>query len=229
MHMKHILVVGVCLQCFLSCAMRMHLAAGQACRDPHIVLHGETRKLQQFPMTGKSSDKVDALVFINQVSANQVIPLSTSSYPGFKVAEGIKKSSKECKHGLDGQEMSDILLHVSKAAMKKTGVQKGRKPLLIMDRHPAHRSSLFKDACKANGIELMLMPPGSPDLSPLDSHLFGVVKNAVHRDHPQERPWAERSKAFIRQLELADAARHIESWKHKIEKCVQANGWHFKE
>lgn len=208
----------------------MHLYhAGQGCGQPHIVIHGESSKVQQFPIAGKSSDKVDAMVFVNQSSQNMVVPLSTSNYPGFHKPYETRKSSMKSKCGMRGQEVKSILHRLSMTAMKRRGVPHASKPVLIMDRHPVHKSNLIKQACLDYGVDLMLMPPASPDLSPLDSHLFGVVKNALHHEHPPERPWPERSKAFIELLEKADASKHIESWKRKLEKCVQAQGWHFKE
>lgn len=154
------------------------------------------------------------MVFVNKSSQNIVMPLSTSKYPGFQAPHETRKSSGKPKHGMCAEEVASIIQRLSTTAMKRRGVTHGSKPLLIMDRHPVHQSSLVKQACLANEIDLMLMPPASPDLSPLDSHLFGVVKNALRREHPPERPWAERSSEFIRLLETANAAKHIESWTH---------------
>eukprot|EP00195_Chlamydomonas_chlamydogama_P017852 CAMPEP_0202896246 /NCGR_PEP_ID=MMETSP1392-20130828/5275_1 /ASSEMBLY_ACC=CAM_ASM_000868 /TAXON_ID=225041 /ORGANISM="Chlamydomonas chlamydogama, Strain SAG 11-48b" /LENGTH=105 /DNA_ID=CAMNT_0049581517 /DNA_START=71 /DNA_END=388 /DNA_ORIENTATION=- len=97
--------------------------------------------------------------------------------------------------------------------------------LLVLDNNSPHRAAMAKQFCKAEGIKLVYLPPYSPDLSPLDCNLFGVVKGQYDRLFPgATKDWNERSKLFVQLLKNAQAVPHVSGWRAKLEAVVIAGG-----
>ena len=73
--------------------------------------------------------------------------------------------------------------------------------LLHLDNAPAHTSVIALAAINDCGFELIQHPPFSPDLAPLDCHLFPKLKKAISGNHFQsedDATHAEQSrKGFL--------------------------------
>jgi transposase len=50
-----------------------------------------------------------------------------------------------------------------------------------MDNASFHRGWKLKELCDAAGVELLFLPPYSPDLNPIEEH-FGEVKSLLRRE-----------------------------------------------
>ena len=72
---------------------------------------------------------------------------------------------------------------------------------LVLDRHPAHINAVTKAYAGSCGLDLVLLSQHSPGMSPLDSNLFAMVKNACSQRWPAATgPWDSRASSFIQIL-----------------------------
>jgi len=72
-------------------------------------------------------------------------------------------------------------------------------------------------------------PARSPDLTPLDFFLWGVIKDIVYRQKPTTREDMKgRICEAIRSLDPAQIRRATRSVRKRAQKCVKAQGQHFE-
>jgi DDE superfamily endonuclease len=123
-------------------------------------------------------------------------------------------------------DMLDVYLRWRKQHCKRT--EAGRF-LLILDNHPAHKSEEFQTFCEARGVDYMLLPPRSHDLSPPDSHFFAVVKNAWRRKMSGKHhlTWTERKDLFKKQILSTKVNPHVVDYGLRLKACEMAQGARF--
>lgn len=187
----------------------------------HIDVVSMTPHVSKPNTSGQHKVKVDAMVFVHLKQPNIVVPLATSN-----MGEGppghYKDTAGKTHYGMCGQELVQVLKDHLIPNIKRA---RGRSTYLVIDQHSAHRSVIARDFCHANGIELVLLPAHSPDLSPLDSHLFAEVKNRHDRLWPAASgPWCSRSTGLIELLLKENAEAHIMCWPRKLQAVLAANG-----
>ena len=72
-------------------------------------------------------------------------------------------------------------------------------------------------------------PPRSPDLTPLDFLLWGVIKEIVYRLKPTTRQdMKRRIREAIRSLDPAQSRRATRSVRKRAQKCIEAHGQYFE-
>ncbi len=72
-------------------------------------------------------------------------------------------------------------------------------------------------------------PPRSPDLTPPDFFLWGVVKNAVYAKNPKTIPQLKTAiqEAFA-EITIELCEKVCRSVRSRCEKCIEADGGHFE-
>jgi len=86
----------------------------------------------------------------------------------------------------------------------------GKRIMIILDNFSSHRSQMVRDFSAQNGIELIFLPPYSPDLNPIEQ-----IWRAVRRD---------LSTLFIKDLDHLKA----EIWEeffYRINQITYFKGW----
>lgn len=100
---------------------------------------------------------------------------------------------------------------------------------LVHDRDSTHTSVAFTRFARSNNIQLLQLPPKSPDLDPLDYGVFGAVKRAWEKQVWADRlGWDAQCQLLIRLLEGYNPSAAIMSLPSRIEQCIEAQGWHFE-
>ncbi|MCA1680576.1 MAG: IS630 family transposase [Actinobacteria bacterium] len=96
---------------------------------------------------------------------------------------------------------------------------KGRKVVLIVDGHPAHRARIVRDFIAANPelIELHFLPGYSPELNPAEMLNCDVKANAVGRRRPLD---LAQLKAAVRRYLRARQRRRWQVAKYFLERHV---------
>ncbi|MDQ3608520.1 MAG: IS630 family transposase [Actinomycetota bacterium] len=96
---------------------------------------------------------------------------------------------------------------------------KGRKVVLIVDGHPAHRARMVRDFIAANPqlIELHFLPGYSPELNPAEMLNCDVKANAVGRRRPLD---LAQLKAAVRRYLRARQRRRWQVAKYFLERHV---------
>jgi hypothetical protein len=161
------------------------------------------------------------MVFVRLGQPNIVVPLATSTMDDGPAHYYTDDTGKE-HHGLTAKELVQVVKKHLLPAIRRS---RCTKPSLIIDQHSAHKSLLFREFCRSSGINLVLLPPHSPDLSPLDCHLFGAVRHQHEQKWTLGRgAWKERSKGLIKLLEMQDSKPHIMAWQRQLEAVLFNQG-----
>jgi hypothetical protein len=124
----------------------------------------------------------------------------------------------------------DEAKHMVDWLLREVYTQHRRKPmLLIVDRHPSHKSPDFIQHCASRNVVVKLLPPRSYDLCPLDSHFFAVVKDGVRQRVCTEhiRNWPAIVDLLEEKMHSTPAANHIRNYLLKLRACLNANGHRF--
>lgn len=105
-----------------------------------------------------------------------------------------------------------------------------RKPLLLIDNAPAHRSQVAHSAYRDCDFELLEHPPYSPDLAPSDYYLFGRLKADLRGKRFKDK---NEIKSFVsgwfdsRPNDFYSKA--IESLPEKWNKCIRLRGEYIED
>lgn len=105
-----------------------------------------------------------------------------------------------------------------------------RPEYIVLDRDPTH-GGLVDEALKNMGLTVLRLPPRSHDLSPPDSHFFGVVKNNWRKLKWDRdvRDWDEVKALFRECATSTDVSKHIEDYRLRLQACRRAGGHRFQQ
>ena len=102
------------------------------------------------------------------------------------------------------------------------------------DGAPAHTARVAQDWLLANCpgfIEKDQWPPNSPDLNPLDYHVWGAMLEAYHKLQPKPKTLAELKDALQSiwdELPQAPIKKAVKNFTKRLKACVNACGGHFE-
>jgi hypothetical protein len=169
----------------------------------------------------------EALVFVQLNRANICLQTASSRHDAY----GEPPSAYLTKRGLPakGLTVEEACKLVTQLA-DKVKVEPGIGPrLMIVDRHPSHKSPEFERHVKDMGFDLKLLPPRSHDLSPLDSYFFAAVKHGVRTEVCSEKlhKWTDIAQLLDEKMVLTPSANHIRNYMLKLRACLMAKGRRF--
>jgi hypothetical protein len=102
------------------------------------------------------------------------------------------------------------------------------------DGAPAHTARIAQDWLQANSpgfIEKDHWPPNSPDLNPLDYHVWGAMLEKYHKLQPKPSTIADLKvtlQSIWDDLPQAPINKSVLSFRKRLTACVNANGGHFE-
>jgi hypothetical protein len=102
------------------------------------------------------------------------------------------------------------------------------------DGAPAHSSHLAQDWLHRNTPDFIASvewPPNSPDLNPLDFHVWGAMLDKYQKHVPKPKNKDELKsvlKSIWRELPQQSIDKAILSFKDRLKCCITANGGHFE-
>lgn len=196
--------------------------AGLSHLPVHIDIPGVTPEVPKPTTSAGHGLKVEAMVILHLHSPNIVIPLNTSTLDEGPQNKFVDDEGKEHASLTAAEMVKQLEQHLLPAIPRRHS----RPPILMMDLDSAHYSKLTRKFCEAQGIHATYLPAHSPDLSPLDSHMFGVARNRYQREHPTpDASWSIRSRRFLEILRDVDSLAHITSWDKKLDGVVKARGY----
>jgi len=74
-------------------------------------------------------------------------------------------------------------------------------------------------------------PPNSPDLNPLDYHVWGAMLQAFHKLHPKPKTIPELKSALQQtwdDLPQTTTNEAVNDFRKRLNKCISAGGGHFE-
>jgi len=111
-------------------------------------------------------------------------------------------------------------------------VAREKKILFQQDSAPAHKA---KKVCKflKDNVDIFwapkVWPSNSPDLNPCDYYLWGRVETeACSKSHKSVANLEATITSVMANLDSAEVANAISSFRTRVERCIDANGGHFE-
>lgn len=105
-----------------------------------------------------------------------------------------------------------------------------KRPLnLLHDRDPAHTSKTFKRFAEQYNVNVVELPSNSPDLDPLDYGVFGPAQRKLDKElELRNMTFDEQCQFLTEAIEEANSDAAIMQLPHRIQRCIEAKGWHFE-
>jgi transposase len=109
--------------------------------------------------------------------------------------------------------------------------------IFMHDNAPVHTAYIIKNLLQELQVEVMIWPPYSPDLNPIEN-LWSILKTIIRHDHPELNNAPDNDQTLC---ELIKAA--IEAWEsinehvfknlsdtmpHRVQAILAADGWYTK-
>lgn len=108
-------------------------------------------------------------------------------------------------------------------------VRRRGKHYIVHDRDPSHRGAGGRKLVEGAGHHLILLPPRSPDLDPLDYAVFDNAKKWLAREKPAGMVrWERRCDAFVHHLQRLDPMKVVGNYVQRLQKVIAAQGGHFE-
>lgn len=100
-----------------------------------------------------------------------------------------------------------------------------------------HRGSIVKEALAQMGIKLMIWPPFSPDLNPIEN-LWALLKGEIYRIHPELEHAPDTVATLAALIQAAKEAwerihigilyRLATTMEDRVQAVIEAKGWYTK-
>jgi hypothetical protein len=78
-------------------------------------------------------------------------------------------------------------------------------------------------------LKAVAMPPGSPDLMPLDYGIFGTCKLQLERSMAKTAAWEDRVAKFKELIAAAPVKPTIQQFGDRLKAVVRASGGHIDQ
>lgn len=234
------------------CAADAHLRPGACCyciytgsaarrTQPRLVISGVTKlpcsQPQRQRAKGAKGSKVKKLMTAAFVQLNRptvAVPIySCSNVPNAAPVQYLNDKTGKAYTDLSAKEMVATVktfLRERSAGEAPRSARRRQAVVLVLDKDRTHESKHFMEEMQKLGQRVIIQPARSYDLSPLDSHLFAVVKQKWRRQ-VQANPdweWDDKATAFQDLLHSEDANAHIKDWKLRLEACIKCKGHRFE-
>jgi hypothetical protein len=100
--------------------------------------------------------------------------------------------------------------------------------VLLQDKatpHTAKATKQWAETRKPEKLRLMLMPTDSPDISPLDSNYWGVVKQQLDTARARgSLDWDDTCQAALKIMAATPVGPHIRDVPLRLKACINSNG-----
>jgi transposase len=103
--------------------------------------------------------------------------------------------------------------------------------------HQFIQQRIIKDWLQHHDIEIMIWPPYSPDLNPIEN-LWAILKAAIYREFPELNTMPSNTATLEYLIECAQITwgrigedilnRLIDTMEHRVKAILYANGWYTK-
>lgn len=163
------------------------------------------------------------VALVLSTSTVYVQPLTGTTTKGLKPDARFMTQTGRCARGLTSAEYRDFMQRVL-SHVKRRGMH-----YIVHDRDPSHKGAGVRKLIEEAGHQLILLPPRSPDLDPLDYAVFDNAKAWLARTFPPSgASWEERCEAFMRHLRDLDPVRVVGDYVRRLEDLIAAQGKHFE-
>lgn len=168
-----------------------------------------------------------AVALIPALGVTHVKPLIGTTCAALKPSKQYytkASKGKELATSMTAEEYMDFTAEVMKLLEEKAC-----KVIWVHDRDHAHLEEAVTPQIQHQGHTVMVLPPRSPDLDPLDYAVFGHSKLWLKRDaRVRQLSWDDKCLAFVNHIKSLDPSRQMAGLKKRMELVIQENGGHFE-
>ncbi|KAL3705212.1 hypothetical protein TMatcc_008884 [Talaromyces marneffei ATCC 18224] len=109
--------------------------------------------------------------------------------------------------------------------------------IFMQDNAPVHTAHIIRDLLREMQVEVMIWPPYSPDLNPIEN-LWAIMKTIIRQDHPELENAPDNDTTLYALIQAG-----IEAWEsiqervlrnlsdsmpHRVQAVLNADGWYTK-
>ena len=109
--------------------------------------------------------------------------------------------------------------------------------IFMHDNAPVHTALIVQEVLSELGIEVMIWPPYSPDLNPIEN-IWALMKTVIYERYPELEKAPDNEETLQRLIAAAKEALHgigervlkhlCESMPHRVQAVLLADGWYTK-
>ena len=109
--------------------------------------------------------------------------------------------------------------------------------IFMHDNAPVHTAAITKRLLAEMHVEVMIWPPYSPDLNPIEN-LWALMKAIIYGCHPELEKALDNNEALEKLIEAAKEAWHAidervlrslcDTMPHRVQAIFLADGWYTK-
>jgi transposase len=136
---------------------------------------------------------------------------------------------------VSGEEYADFLIELANVTRSKQTRSRKQMPIWVLhDNARHHTTETVKATCLKYNIQLLQLPPSSPDLCPLDYGVFAEAKpkwwkTVLRRKMLNAEHWEEACDLFNSLLQNTHYKEAIEQLPRRLEACIASKGGHFEK
>jgi hypothetical protein len=175
-------------------------------------------------------------VAVNSVGGVFIKETTGTSYPGYAAAwiyqteDSKKKGVWKPATRMTGEEYLSFVEEALAFFQQQPGFpSKVSRAMLVHDKSKQHCSKTAVEGLQKLGLAVMVQPPRSPDVMPLDYGVFGFIKKQLVRDVPRHAAWGERVERFKELLLECSPASTIAEYPLRLKAIIDSKGGHIEE
>ena len=209
--------------------MLLHCTAAVAQRNtrPHLRIPQLMQPLEKVAVPAGSRRNLHVAVFMRKGWQPAIFVLTGSSYPSMQPLKEYAKDDGTMYERLAAQEYIDCL---ERAYHQLTKRGESVNVALLHDKatpHTARATKGWAEQNKLGPLHVKQLPTDSPDLSPLDSNYWGVVKQALETAKARgSLSWDATCLAALDIMAKTKVDPHILDVPLRLKACISSNGWH---
>jgi hypothetical protein len=201
--------------------------SGQKRCLPHLLIPGEMATPQRFYTNKENRRQLNLAVFCNIHGGIFIIETTGSKYDGYEAGtKYLTQAGNDASKMVAGEYMHCVQAALNHFMQYPAFREVRESAMLVHDKSKVHMSKPVKKGLEDLALRVVVGPPRSPDLMPLDYGIFGFTKTQLERNLTKHANWGDRVQKFKELLRTASPVATIEEFPLRLQACINAKGSH---
>ena len=156
-----------------------------------------------------------------------IIETTGSKNKGYEAGtKYLTKAGKDASKMVAGEYMDCVKAALNHYMQYPAFSEARELAMLVHDKSQVHMSKPVKKGLEDLALRVVVGPPRSPDLMPLDYGIFGFTKTQLERNLTMHANLGDRVQKFKELLRTASPVATIEEFPLRLQACINAKGSH---